>query len=122
MYYPIPLILLLTVSGCGSDLRQNNAPAKHNHLEWDVSEDRDAAAFPWFDFDPDYGAIDDTTHLVFKFDKQRKFEGKVELVTFSRANDNRTSSSISPSQSPVADRSRNNRNASIACDFMESRY
>lgn len=83
----VSLVLLLTVSGCGQPPRQPNIPSRPNHLEWDVSENRDAAAFPWFDFDPDYGAIDETTHFVFKFDSQRKFEGTVELITFSRASD-----------------------------------
>lgn len=87
MYYVVSLTLLLVLSGCGQELRRSSDPANRNHLEWDVSEHRGAAAFPWFDFDLDYGAIDENTHLVFAFDTQRKFEGNVELITFSRAND-----------------------------------
>lgn len=87
MYYLVSLALLLTLPGCGQQLRKANIPSQRTHLEWDVSENRDAAAFPWFDFDPDYGAIDETTHIAFTFDRQRKFEGDVELITFSRAND-----------------------------------
>jgi hypothetical protein len=87
MYYFVPLALLLTLPGCGQQMRQANIAPQRNHLEWDVSENLDASAFPWFDFDLDYGAIDETTHVVFKFDRQRTFEGNVELITFSRAND-----------------------------------
>ena len=87
MYYAALLTLLLVLSGCGHELRQGRDPANRNHLEWDVSEHREAAAFPWFDYDPAYGAIDENTQLIFAFDKRRKFEGRVELITFSRAND-----------------------------------
>jgi hypothetical protein len=83
----VAFTLMLTLSGCAQELRQSNIPPKRNRVEWDVSENRDAAAFPWYDFDPDFGAIDDTTYLVFKFDAQRQFEGNVELITFSRADD-----------------------------------
>lgn len=87
MYYFLTLTLLVTLSGCSQDVGQSNRAAKPTHLEWDVSENRDARAFPWFDFDPDNGAINDTTYLVLKFDTQREFEGIVDLITFSRAND-----------------------------------
>ena len=87
MYYFLALALLVTLLGCSQDVRHSKLPMKPAHLEWDVSENRDASAFPWFDFDPDYGAIDETTHLVFKFDRQRQFEGDVELITFSRASE-----------------------------------
>ena len=95
MYYFLALALLVTLLGCSQDVRHSKLPMKPAHLEWDVSENRDASAFPWFDFDPDYGAIDETAYLVFKFDTKREFEGNVE---------------------------RNDPNAAIAGNVMESRY
>ena len=76
-------LMLLTPLGCtqlDDQTRTNRA-----RFQWDVSQYRSAAAFPWYDFDPNYGAIDQAAHLEFKFDRDREFKGDVELITFSRA-------------------------------------
>jgi hypothetical protein len=79
-------LLLPLVVAVGCDLPLSSKPAQERQrYEWDVSENRSASAFQWFDFDPIRGAIDEPAQLVFRFDREREFRGNVELITFDRA-------------------------------------
>ena len=73
----------LLIAGC-AETAQDASKNELTRISWDLSADRNANKFDWFDFDPSCGCIEGTHWLELKFDNSRSFKGKTDLITIHR--------------------------------------
>ena len=73
----------LLIVGC-AESAQNASRNELARISWDLSADRNANKFDWFDFDPSRGSIEGDHWLELKFDVSRSFKGRTDLITIHR--------------------------------------
>lgn len=73
----------LLIAGC-AESAHNASENELARITWDLSADRNANKFDWFDFDPNCGGIEGDHWLELKFDANRSFRGRTDLITIHR--------------------------------------
>ena len=73
----------LLIAGC-AESTQNPSTNELPRISWDLSTDRSADKFDWFDFDAVHRAIDGAHWLELRFDASRSFKGRTDLITIHR--------------------------------------